>query len=179
MTILGRRFFNAEVLHATGITNDQLQNWMKRGLIISAEDVEGGGGPGRYRTFSFFNLMEVAIAKALIDAGQGDLRLVTRAAQVFAHTGNGPLPGKPARLPGLPFNVPESRTLMLSSPQRSEEYLLTKKDGALSLYAAIRSHGAGATVIDATDAFRVAMTRLDISPDFEMRAAYGEADYVP
>lgn len=176
MSIFHRRFLNAEIVLSTGVTNDQLQNWMKRGLIIGQDGVEGGGGPGRHRTFSFFNLMEVAIAKALIDAGQGDLQIATRTAKFFAHTGDGALPGKPARLPGLPFYVPNSKTLIISGAKRSEEYLLTGKDRPLSLYAAIMAHGSGATVIDASKVFQEVMTILDISAHFTLKEAYGDHD---
>lgn len=174
MSVFQRRFSNAEIVAATGITNDQLQNWMKRGLIIGQKDIDGGGSPGRHRSFSFFNVMEVAIAKAIIDAGgMSDLKDVFRAAHHFAHFGEGELPGKPARRPSVPFNTPMSKTLLLAGRGWSDEILLTGSDSVMRLSASILRAG-GCTVVDASAAFYNALNRLGIEPSAVMHEAYGD-----
>ncbi|WP_265502209.1 MerR family transcriptional regulator [Paracoccus beibuensis] len=162
---------NAEIVGATGVTNDQLQNWMKRGLIIGQAHVEGGGKPGKHRTFSFFNLIEISIAKALLDVGHTDLKLISRSAAEFAHVGTS-RPGRPRRLPGLPFGVPNSRTLFIVSPTRADAFLLQEGTSALAFYAAAMPGGSGATIIDASRVFDDVMTILGISAQLTLREEY-------
>jgi len=93
MNIFQQRFSTGQVVAATGLPNATLQSWLKRDLIVGHKQyapIQGGGSPGAHRTFSFFNVMEIAIAKALLG---------------FAHVGNGQIGDmRPERRPGLPYN---------------------------------------------------------------------------
>jgi hypothetical protein len=82
-------------LKASGATNASLQTWLRRELIIGQKDVPKPGSPSTKRSFSFFNVMEIAAAKALIDAGVLAAPAF-RAAHRFAHFAGG------NRLPALP-----------------------------------------------------------------------------
>ena len=113
------------------------------------------------------------MAKALIDAGLSDLQSASKAAAMFAHTGDGPLPGKPGRASGFPFAVPGTKTLIIVGPNRSEEYALTAKDHPLALIAAIKGHGVGAVVIDASEVFERTLHRAGLDPVAAIKEAYG------
>lgn len=171
MSIFHQQFTNSEIVAATGVTNFQLQNWLKRGQIIG-HGVEGGGSPGRYRKFSFFNLMEIAVAKALIDVCMTDMQRVTEAAAGFAHTGNGAIGDRPGRQPGFPFK--DGKTLLIVGPDRSGEYQIGPNDHPLGLLAAIKEHGMGAVVIDASEVFWVTLRRAGLDPEAAIKEAYGE-----
>lgn len=171
MSIFHKQFTNSEIVTATGVTNFQLQNWLKRGQIVGQGEweVEGGGSPGRHRRFSFFNLMEVAVAKALIYVGLTDMQRVTHVAAGFAHTGDNAIGSRPGRLPGLPFK--EGKTLLIVGPDRVEEYQL-KATERLGLAAAILLHGIGAVVIDVSEVFNNTLRRAGLDPAATIRAAY-------
>lgn len=104
MNIFHETFSSGQVIDAAGITNHALQSWLRRDLVIGQKKIEGGGSPGSYRRFSFRNVMEIAIAKALTDVGASSLESAFRAANLFAHVG-GTEPGDNVdRIPGLPFD---------------------------------------------------------------------------
>lgn len=168
MSIFHQQFTNSEIVTATGVTNFQLQNWLKRGQIIG-QGVEGGGSPGKHRKFSFFNLMEIAVAKALIDVGMSDMQRVTYAAAGFAHTGDGAIGNRPGRVPGCPFK--EGKTLLLVGPNRTDEYQLLSSE-RLGLAAAILQHGIGAVVIDVSQVFEITLRRAGLDPAEAIREAY-------
>lgn len=171
MSIFQQTFTNAQIVASTGVTNDQLQNWIRRDLIVGQGQIEGGGSPGRHRRFSFFNLMEIAIAKALLDAGLGDLQRTTQAAKHFAHVGRGEIGDRPERLPGFPFK--DGKTLLIVGPRDAREYQVTQQERPLALYAAIKQHGIGALVIDASAVFETTLQRAGQDPALAMREAYG------
>lgn len=108
MNIFQQRFSTGQVVAATGLPNATLQSWLKRDLIVGHKQyapIQGGGSPGAHRGFSFFNVMEIAIAKALLDAGMGSVSDACKAAMGFAHVGNGQIGDmRPERRPGLPYN---------------------------------------------------------------------------
>lgn len=168
MSIFHQQFTNSEIVAATGVTNFQLQNWLKRGQIIG-HGVEGGGSPGKHRKFSFFNLMQIAVAKALIDVGMTDMQQVTHAAGCFAHTGDMAIGNRPERIPGFPFK--EGKTLLIAGPERSEEYQLLSSE-RLGLAAAIFKHGVGAVVINVSAVFENTLRRAGFDPIEITREAY-------
>lgn len=106
MNIFEHKFSTGDVTKATGVSNATLQSWLKRGVIMGQKDaeIEGGGSPGVHRRYSFFTVMEIAVAKALIDCGVSDLACAFAAAKLFAHTGGGAFMDEPERIPSLPHN---------------------------------------------------------------------------
>jgi hypothetical protein len=92
---------------------------MARRLIVGQESIGGGGGFGLHRLWTFYNLMEIATAKALIDAGMSDLKTVFAAAAMFAHT-DCVLLGEPPRKVGLPIFPGGGVTLLAAAPHRAE-----------------------------------------------------------
>lgn len=173
MNIFHRTFTQAEVVTATEVDPNHLQNWIKRERLVGHKDVPGQG-TGNRRQYSFFNLMEVAIANEIItNCGMGDLADAFRAAAHFAHFGDGPLPGKPGRIPGLPFRVANSLTLVIAGKGWSDEILFERDEKGLSLLSKIISRGP-CVVVNATDVFESTLRRLEIEPSDVMREGYGD-----
>lgn len=169
-------FSQKQIVDATGVEAVQIQNWVKRGLLVGHGNDLSTEGRGNRRSYSGYSLMEIAIAKSIIEAGgMSDLKDTFRAASHFAHFGEDALPGKPARHPGLPFHVANSKTLVLVGRGWSDEIVFTSKDSILHFSSRLLRRG-GCLVIDASAAFRQAVTRAGFDPVEIMRFAYGETD---
>lgn len=174
MNAFQSKFSTRQVLAAAGVSNDNLQNWLRRGLVIGQEKIGGGGGQGHHRQFSFFNVIEIAAAKALIDAGMGNLEAVFYAANLFAHT------GEDGRIPGCPFNTAPGYTLLVAWPDGANVLFLSPKDGALALYTTLVSNNRiGATFANVSRVFDDVCGRLmeitgskEFHPEAVMEFAY-------
>jgi len=86
MEFLDRKYNASDVGRTNKMSIQRLNSWHERGLITGLKDLEGAGKQGRNRRYSFYNVMEVAIAKALIDQGL-NVKMAFKAAQMFAHSG--------------------------------------------------------------------------------------------
>lgn len=164
MNIFHDQFSTGQVIAATGVSNATLQSWLKRDLIIghkTSAPIAGGGTPGAHRRYSFFNVMEIAVAKALLDAGAGNVSDAFKAASHFAHTGQGPLPGlSPERAPGLPFTTSAGGclTLVCMSGNMSLE---TPYQPGCDFYANVRNRlGPGCVVLEVNGLFERVTARL-------------------
>jgi len=173
MTIYQQTFTTGQIVEATGVTNMNLQNWLKRNLIVGQKDIQGGGSPGRHRQYSFFNLIEIAMAKALTEAGMTDMPTVFQAASSFSHGGTH-RPITAERLPGMPFDISEGRTLLIAGPQWSEVIFFKNDESAISLFAKMRPRGSAlrCVVIDATDVFLRVIRAIGLEPHTVIREAY-------
>lgn len=121
-----KRFQTGDVLRAANVTNDQLQSWIRRGFIVGSkgEGVEMTGSPGKYRSYSFYTIMQIAVAKALTDEGV-PVKQAFRAALVFSHTGS------ETRNPGFPYHD-GSETLLCVSGERSAVIKIKEDIGLFS-----------------------------------------------
>jgi len=105
-----RNIFNAQyptvaASDAVGVPADTLRTWQRRNLIIGHKGgMTGGGQHGVVRSFSFFNVIEIGLAKALLDCGLGDVSHAFAAAAHLAHYGVGAGKMHPRREPGCPFD---------------------------------------------------------------------------
>lgn len=175
MNIFERKFTTGQLCAVTGITNANLQNWLKRGIIVG-HGIEGGGSPGKHRQFTFFNLMEIAIAKEGLDSGL-QLEHAFRAGRLFAHFGDGPLGDiHPERLPGLPFwgGGKSMRTLMAVRGERTVIVpYQVGKDPLPSIWHELGEIN-GFVLIDAEGVFERIVATLHYAPGDVMRWAYGE-----
>lgn len=106
MTIFHAQFSTGQVVAATGVSNPTLQTWLKRNLIVGQKgaEISGGGSPGAHRRYSFFNVMEIAVTKALVDVGL-DVSDAVKAAMHFAHSGQTAIGDRRSRLPSLPYDT--------------------------------------------------------------------------
>lgn len=158
MNIFQTKFSTGQTVAAAGVTNAVLQSWLKRDGIVGHKGkagIEGGSSPGVYRQFTFFNVMEIATAKALVDAGF-DLRAAFRAAAAFAHTGDD------GRDPGLPF--PANHTLLFASLHHVE---IVEWEPGRDMMALVRSRFSsplGVMVLEMRPIFTHAVTALGFDP---------------
>lgn len=110
MDPLASRYSTGQVLKAAGVTNAVLQTWIRREFIVGQHPnepaVDMPGKAGHRRTFSFYAVMQIAVAKAIIDVS-GKAARAFEAAMEFAHLGD------EQRSPGVPFR--DGRTWLLVS----------------------------------------------------------------
>lgn len=184
---MDRTFSTGDVILAAGVTNPVLQSWLKRGLIIGERDgrIDGGGAPGNRRRFEYSSLMEIATAKALIDATSGmDLQTAFKVADEFAHFGEGRTPTwddgmsdvRPARLGGYPFHFMHGDTFLAVAGGQAEIALVPKGGDAYRAAQRALGHRAsvGLVVLDLTELFCRVCYRLQIDPFDSLNAVYPE-----
>lgn len=177
MNIFLEKFSTGQVIAATGVPNATLQSWLKRGIIVGHRNIEGGGSPGVHRRFSFCNLMEIALAKALIDAGLSDLNFAFGAARHFAHAGTGRSEFTPERDPGLPFESTADRpgTTMLAACQDRHYLAFCGADtDAISDIRSGLGGPIGFVVVDVSELFDRVMASLHYHPEEVLEAAYAK-----
>lgn len=186
--LLNMTFTTSQVSEITGVSADAVQNWIKRGLIVGHRPTgeatfEGGGSQGRHRQFSYFAVMQFAMAGALVKATVGAADAAKGAVE-FAHIGGGgKVFGLPDRLPGLPFHHNRGETVFGFTPSRSFEELweADKPDGnGRDTFGHLRRIlGPTFVVVDASEVFRsvcAGIGRLTGQPrDFEYRKLLDEA----
>lgn len=174
MTDSANQFTTKQITQAAGITTDTLTNWLRRDLIIGHKGMTGGGEHGIRRFFSIHNAMEIAVAKALIDAGLTDLTSAFLAASSFAHAGEGALPKiHPERLPGLPYDRVGTAAETLLAARGSKHKIIFHKIGTDVLPAVYAELGDGFVMIRVDPVFERVMTSLGFDPVAQLNLAYG------
>lgn len=121
---MNQRFQLGEVAEAIAASPNTIKSWLHRSLVVSQEDsepaVEGGRDAGTRRSFSIQAVMQMAVAKEIIDFGIRDTERSFNAAAAFAHVGKGPsgwvgeepdLRG--LRLPGMPYHYSLGKTVLI------------------------------------------------------------------
>ena len=168
MNILTTRFSTGDVIRAADVSNGNLQSWIKRGIIIG-QDIDGGGGPGKHRSFSWFNLSEIASAAALMQASVSSPHDAFRASQRFSHTSDGGQSWlgdesspklQPYRWPGIPFHHDQGETWLYVSGDKSA--VMLHKDDTVQRHkvlAALRSP-LGFVSLNLTELFMQVTRRL-------------------
>ena len=107
MHIMERVWKASEVADLAGLPKEKMQLWLGRGLPVG-EGVRGGGGHGRHREFDFRNVMEFAVARALVDQGFPAARAFHFAAR-FAYSWTG------ENIAGLPLPSDRGTTVLAIS----------------------------------------------------------------
>ncbi len=167
MSIFQAEFTTGQVSAASGVSAASLQTWIRRGVIVGhrGEGVDKPGSPGLRRSFTFRNVIEIAVAKALTDLGL-DVSTAFEASARFAHISGS------KRLPGLPY--PDALyTVLCVGGGRSE--MLAWEPGQDFLTMA-RHHllnpDAFATLV-INDLFDRVVTALGYHPQAVIDEAYG------
>lgn len=165
--MLNEQTFGAgEITRFADVTNDNLQNWLKRKVIMGQHDITGGGGIGQRRKFTFNNLMEIAVAAELMACAGLNVSDAFRASKMFSHTGHGPtgFVGEAAqgaeRRPGMPYHHDHGTTL-LCVWNEGQRVILT--DNGLLNINTVLPHGSIATgfvVLDVSEVFARVMNRM-------------------
>ena len=160
-----------EVVAATGVTNDALQSWLRRGLIFDQDKIGGGGKQGRHRRFSFFTVMQIAVARALLKAGMSDPRTAFMAAAVFAHTARS-MPGM-RRRPGTPFPIEDGATFLATTGEETTLWADLGPRGPVFPALVASLHRPKAFVVcDVSLVFEETLRALGENPHRFMREAY-------
>lgn len=169
-----KTFSASEVSELTGARPESIQNWMKRDLIVGHRKITGGGSQGRHRRFSFFNVMEIAIAQTLIELHMGTKEAFAASAR-FAHAGGGGGFGLPERLPGLPFHHNHGYTIFGAVGDRAFEEIW-QPGSARDTYGNLRKHlhSEHFLTINASQVFGTVCVRMRFHPNEVLDAAYPE-----
>lgn len=168
MSIFSEEFGTGQVLEAADVTNSALQSWIRRGLIVGhkGQSIDMPGSPGIRRKFSFRNVMEIAVAKALIDLGV-ELADAFLTAALFAHSGDD------ERHPSLPFRG-TGLTLLCVAGQRSTAVRWTPGEDVTTLIRDSLLLPAGWTTLVVDDLFERVTAALGHHPYSVTDEAYGE-----
>ena len=87
---MSQRFQLRQVAEIIDASPQTIKTWVARGVISSVEGepaIEGGREQGRRRSFSVDAIMQIAIAKAMIDFGFRDTERAFSAARQFINHG--------------------------------------------------------------------------------------------
>ena len=181
--IVNRTFSTGEITQFADVTNDNLQNWLKRKEIIGHREIKGGGGVGQRRHFSWFNLMEIATAAALLKIGVRSRADAFDAAQAFSHTGSGGSSwvgddglsdNSRNRWPGLPYHHAFGVTFMILAAGKSR--IVLSADGTLTSTMLGGSLSLGCVVLNATELFAAVARRAGLNYLNVLDEAYKRSD---
>jgi hypothetical protein len=172
MTIQSQTFQMAEIANAIGASPQTIKAWLHKGIVLGNREITGGGGAGNRRNFTFHNLMEFAVAKAIMEIGfQRDAETAFKAAAGFAHVGHESTDGLHAeRLPGFPFY--EGFTLLCTS---GEHTTVVQHDPGSDQLTNIRINlrrPMGFLVIDMSEVFERTVSALGYHPQEQIDLAY-------
>lgn len=182
MDLLTKTFTAQSVAAATGTTSKQITDWCNQGQIIGQREPLG---KGRRREFSFFNVMEVAGAVALMEVGIRSPGDAFQAASHFSHISNGASgwvgddaiaedDGKPERWPGLPFHFREGETFLAVSGEMAD--VILSADGAIRTHAIfpMMSNPTGLILLNMSAVFAHVMNRMSLDYREVLDEAYSE-----
>lgn len=163
---------------ATGATAKQITDWTNQGLIIGQNKRPGRG---RAREFSWFNVMEVAAAMALMEIGIRSPADAFRFAQHFAHFGDGGGgwvgrdDGEPERLPGVPFHHGRGRTILCVAGGEAHIALVRhRKPFDLEALRWSLGRPIAMIVLDVTEIFRAVTLRMSLDYGEVLDAVYSD-----
>lgn len=182
MELMTRKFTAQSVALATGATPKEIANWADRGLITGHREPLGKGVK---RAFSWFSVMEIGGAKALMEIGVKSPADAFAASQLFSHVsgGYGESGGWAGdqvadeashRLAGLPYHHEKGVTYICVSAGRSEVHV--SEDGKLNLNEVQRSLGneLGFIVLNMSRLFREIVQRMALDYREVLDEAYGK-----
>ena len=187
MDIRERQFSAADVQKAAQVAPATLQNWLKRGVVVGqrAEDIGGGGVQGSHRRFSFYAVMQISIAQALLNVGMSDLKAAFKAAMHFAHSGYAPTgyAGRDRsedeyREVGMPFHFASGRTLLATNGGHTTVLLEAAGQDILAVIRRrilLPNGSDGFVLLDAGAVFDRVCGSLGEHPNVVMDQSYGRS----
>lgn len=180
MNIRTQKFEANEVSRLASIDPAKMQLWLSRNLVVGqSEKIEGGGSRGIRRQFSFLNVMEIAVARALVDAGLTP-KSAFKVSLFFSHTGDGEHEVPQMRHLGLPFHYQFGDTILATSlGQHWIGPMNTDDGGGLSRALSNLSIAAGCTVesasiVNASQVFKSICSGLSLDPFKVLDEAYAD-----
>lgn len=179
MELLNQTFTAQSVAMATGCTSKQITDWCNLGRVIGQREPLGRGNS---RKFSWFNVMEIAIAAELMNVGMSSVQDAFAAAQKFAHTGESPShwageePSGPTRIPAMPYHHNLGQTVLFVY-QGGSAVKLVGFDGKVNLWSITPQHVdfTGFIVVNITEVFKRVCFRMAQDYREVLDEAYPEA----
>jgi hypothetical protein len=165
-TMLTDTYSLPSVATATGATQTTIKSWLHKGVVVGANSIIGGGQRGKPRHFTLNSVIEIGVAKCILDNGPSDLASAFHAANIFAHTGWN-------RNPAMPFN--DGGTLMFVSGQRAEILNYQPGQDYDPLVRAEMGDPEAFLRIDIVKVFYRIVLGLGLDPRDVMAASYGDA----
>lgn len=185
MNIFDQTYTAQAVATAVGCEAKQISDWCNLGRIVGQREPLG---KGRSRKFSWFNVMEIAIAYDLMSIGIRSPQDAFAVAQNFSHSNDGSeddtgewiddaarVDEGHVRHAALPFHYSHGVTFLFVIGNKSKVTL--SKDGTvdlLNLGADFRQAG-GFIVANVSEIFTQTSHRLGLDYRSVLDAAYGEA----
>lgn len=168
MDLFSTKLRPKEVAQATGVTSKQISDWCNQGRIVGQAEAARG-----WREFSFFNVMEVASAVAMMEAGITSPSDAFRAAMHFSHFGSShggwvndkdevvENPPTPKRHPGLPYHYRDGETFMAVSGQLSN--VVRSEKGQIDTYKLfpMNPRPTGFVLLNMTEVFKGVIGRAE------------------
>lgn len=179
MDFLNRQHTAQSVALATGATAKQITDWCNQGLILGQREPLGRG---HKRLFSWFNVIEIAGALALMEIGIKSPGDAFRASVYFAHVGEGDSgwagdggdKSRANRLPSLPFHHNRGETYLLVS--EGNGHVVLSADGKVnpSVLQVGRHHLLGFIALNMTELFMQVAHRMALDGREVLDEAYPE-----
>lgn len=171
-SVFHRRFDLEETARAVGVSPVTVKSWLAKGHVWRGPSAaaEGGGGARRSWAFGFYTVMEMGVAKTLLDYGPSALGPAFLAAQAFAHMGE-EFDGL-RRVPSLPFRESGVGTLLVATNGCG---VVVPWQPGKDVYAVARHYlgrPEGFVILDCDAVFARVVTGLGLDRNDVMRAAY-------
>lgn len=175
MELFTRTFTSQSVAVATDVEPKAIQNWVWRGLINGHRDAEGKGHRVK---FTWFNIMEIALATELVELGIS-IQDAFAAAQRFAHVSSGSTTsdgdGDPFRSPALPWHHERGTTFLFLWNGGCVVRLLDDHGQVnLAQVAPYPSRKTAYVALDVSEIFSRVCTRMNLHPLEVLDEAYSK-----
>ena len=162
MNIFQQTFSAQAVAKAVGCEAKQISDWCNTGRSIGQRQPLG---TGRSRQFSWFNVMEIAIATELMNIGIKSPQDAFAAAQMLSHTNDGDeralvQEDGPERHTALPYHHSLGTTFLFVS--RGAKTIILSEDGSVNLFTVARpySRAIGYIVVNVNEVCAAVLHRL-------------------
>lgn len=176
--ILEQKFTLAQIGGILDKNPATLRTHINRGYVVACgpRNANGNKAAGKHSRFSFFTLMEFALAYRLADMGV-QLETAFKYAAQFAHAGGGGNTFRlPDRLPGLPFHQKHGQTMFAAGNGRTFEEIYELNSGR-DLYTNLRHHLGNADdfiLVNVSKVFNLLCARIGSHPYEALDEAYPE-----
>ena len=171
------RFSSAQTAKAASIKPTLLHTWMRRyfDAIDDRHQIEGGGTRGHDRTFSYYDVMNIALAARLVDVGVPVVDAL-KAGACFAYTYMN-IPGY-RREPGMPFHDAKRPpvTLVIVSPKGPAVVPYDRQTDPFKEINILLGNPDAFTVFPVHACWIDVCVKLGFVPSDVLNAAYEEAD---
>lgn len=161
MELLNREFTAKSVALALGIEARTVSDWATRELFTGQK---GGGIQGKNRSFSFFNLMEAAVAQEMIEQFHLAPSTAFPLVQGFAHAGSF-VPNEGVlspRIPSMPFHYCEGVTYLIVFDGSAHVRLSVAGEVNLWDFPPLHSHTTAYMILNLSEIFAKIMGRLSL-----------------